>query len=163
MPTLDWWNGVAPDDTPPSFYFGYGINVATPPWGFGAYVSAPGNGSPDLSGYANAVITVWGNPELMNTNPTLTLLLKGPDINGCSAELQGSTAVAAPGPQTYTVPLNSFALQTACTYGSVAEVLAAGIAQFHIQVLGTNVQYVAGDDGNGNFPNGLNIGPITFN
>jgi exo-beta-1,3-glucanase (GH17 family) len=163
VPTLDWWNGVAPDDTPPSFYFGYGINVATKPWGFGAYVSAPGNGSPDLSGYANAVVTVWGNPELMNTNPTLTLLLKGPDINGCTAELQGSIAVAASGPQTYTVPLNSFALQTACTYASVAEVLAAGIAQFHIQVLGANVQYVTTDDAQGNYPNGLNIGPITFN
>jgi hypothetical protein len=77
--------------------------------------------------------------------------------------LQGSITVAAIGAQTYTVPLASFALQTACTYTSVAEVLAAGIAQLHIQVLGANVQYVTPADALGNYANGLNIGPITFN
>jgi hypothetical protein len=161
--TADWWNGVAPADATPNFYFGYGINVAAPPWGFGAFVSAPGNGALDLSGHTNLVIAVWGNDQLMGTSPTLTVLLRGPDIGGCAAVLQGSIAASGIGVQSYTVPLASFALQTACTYGSVAEVLAAGIAQVHIQVLGDNVQYVAGDDGNGNFPNGLNVGPISFN
>jgi hypothetical protein len=161
--TADWWNGVAPADATPNFYFGYGINVDAKPWGFGAFVSAPGNGSLDLSGYANAVISVWGNDELMSTGPSLTVLLRGPDVGGCAAVLQGSITVAAIGAQTYTVPLASFALQTACTYTSVAEVLAAGIAQLHIQVLGANVQYVTPADALGNYANGLNIGPITFN
>ena len=161
--TADWWNGVAPADATPNFYFGYGINVDAKPWGFGAFVSAPGNGSLDLSGYANAVISVWGNDEFMSTGPSLTVLLRGPDVGGCAAVLQGSITVAAIGAQTYTVPLASFALQTACTYTSVAEVLAAGIAQLHIQVLGANVQYVTPADALGNYANGLNIGPITFN
>ena len=161
--TLDWWNGVAPGDATPNFYFGYGINVATPPWGFGAFVSAPENGVLDLSGYINAIIAVWGNDELMSTGPTLTVLLRGPDVGGCAAVLQGSIEVNSIGAQTYTVPLASFALQTACTYTSVAEVLAAGIAQVHIQVLGVNVQYVTPADDLGNYANGLNVGPISFN
>jgi hypothetical protein len=99
----------------------------------------------------------------MSTSPTLTVLLRGPDVGGCAAVLQGSIGVNSIGAQTYTVPLASFALQTACTYTSAAEVLAAGIAQVHIQVLGVNVQYVTPADGLGNYANGLNVGPISFN
>jgi hypothetical protein len=98
----------------------------------------------------------------MSTGPTLTLILKGPDVGGCTAELQGSVVANGIGVQSYTVPLNSFTLQTACTYSSVAEVLAAGIAQVHVQVLGANVQYVTPADAAGNYANGLNIGPISF-
>ena len=162
VPTLDWWSGVAPNDATPSYYFGYGINVNAKPWGFGTFVSAPGNGTADMTGYTSLKIAVWGNDQLMNTSPTLTVILKGPDIGGCTAELQGSINVAGIGVQNYTVPLNTFVLQTACGYASAAEVLAAGLAQIHIQVLGSNVQYVAGGDADGNYPNGLNVGPISF-
>ena len=49
VPTQYWWHDVAPGDTPPSFCFGYGINSASKPWGFGAFVKAPGNGSVDFT------------------------------------------------------------------------------------------------------------------
>lgn len=160
--TAYWWNGVAPNDSTPSFYFGYGINVATKPWGFGAYVKAPANGKADVSAYTKMKISVWGNDELMNTHPTLTVLLKGPTINTCQAVLQGTVAVPANGVQTYTLSLGSMTLPTTCAFTSPAQALAAGVAEVHVQVLGANVQYVTGNDGHGNFPNGLNMGPITF-
>jgi len=159
--TQYWWNGVAPNDTTPSFYFGYGININAKPWGFGAYVKAPGNGTANVSGKTNLKIAVWGNDELMNTKPTLTLILKGPTVGGCTSELKGSVAVAAPGVQNYTVALSSFTLQTPCAYASAAAALAAGVNEVHIQVLGANVQYVTG--GPTDFANGLNVGPISFN
>jgi hypothetical protein len=161
--TQDWWSGLAAGDATPSFYFGYGINSAAKPWGFGAFVKAPGNGTAGVSTYANVKIAVWGNDELMNTHPTLTLILKGPAVAGCTSELKGSVAVAAAGVQTYTVSLNTFTLQTACGYATAAAALAAGVTEIHIQVLGANVQYVTTTDANGNYPNGLNIGPISFN
>jgi hypothetical protein len=161
VPTQYWWNGVAPTDATPSFYFGYGINTNTRPWGFGAFVRAPGNGTADVTGKTNLQIAVWGNDELMNTGPTLTLILKGPTVGGCTSELAGSVSVAAPGVQNYTVALNTFTLQTPCGYASPAEALAAGVAEVHIQVLGNNVQYVTG--GPTDFANGLNVGPISFN
>jgi hypothetical protein len=161
--TAYWWNGFASADATPSFYFGYGINSGAKPWGFGAFVKAPGNGTAVVSGFTNFRISVWGNDQLMNTHPTLTLIMKGPDVGGCAAELQGSIAVSAPGAQTYTVPLNTLTLKTACAFSSVAEALAAGISEIHVQVLGANVQYVAGNDGSGNYPNGLNVGPMSFN
>jgi hypothetical protein len=161
VPTQYWWNGFAPNDATPSFYFGYGINTNTRPWGFGAFVRAPGNGTADVTGKANLQIAVWGNDELMNTRPTLTLILKGPTVGGCTSELAGSVSVAAPGVQNYTVALNTFTLQTPCGYASPAAALAAGVTEVHIQVLGTNVQYVTGTPPD--FPNGLNVGPISFN
>jgi len=159
--TQYWWNGVAPGDATPSFYFGYGININAKPWGFGAYVKAPGNGTANVTGKTNLKIAVWGNDELMNTRPTLTLILKGPTVGGCTSELKGSVSVAAPGVQNYTVALGTFTLQTPCAYASAAAALAAGVNEVHIQVLGTNVQYVTG--GPADFPNGLNVGPISFN
>jgi hypothetical protein len=161
VPTQYWWNGVAPGDATPSFYFGYGINTNARPWGFGAFVRAPGNGTADVTGKTNLRIAVWGNDELMNTGPTLTLILKGPSVGGCTSELAGGVSVTAPGVQNYTVPLNTFTLQTACGYASPAEALAAGVAEVHVQVLGDNVQYVTG--GPTDFANGLNVGPISFN
>jgi exo-beta-1,3-glucanase (GH17 family) len=156
-----WWNGVAPNDATPSFYFGYGINTNDRPWGFGAFVRAPGNGTADVTGRTNLQIAVWGNDELMDTQPTLTLILKGPTVNNCTSELAGSVSVPARGVQNYTVALNTFTLQTACGYASPAEALAAGVAEVHVQVLGNNVQYVTGTPPY--FANGLNVGPISFN
>jgi hypothetical protein len=158
--TQYWWNGVAPGDATPSFYFGYGISINAKPWGFGAFVKAPGNGTADVASRANLKIAVWGNDELMNTRPTLTLLLIGPADAGCAPVLTSGIAVAAPGVQNYTVPLSSFTLQTACGYASAAAALAAGVNEVHVQVLGANVQYVTG--GPTDFANGLNVGPISF-
>jgi hypothetical protein len=158
-----WWRGVAPNDATPSFYFGYGINVNAKPWGFGAFVNAPGNGTAKVSGYTGVKIAVWGNDELMNSHPTLTLLLVGPAINGCAAAVQGLMPVTAPGVQTYTVAYTGMTLATPCAFATVKDALAAGVAAVNVQVLGANVQYKAGGDGQGNFPNGLNVGPISFN
>ena len=160
--TQDWWSGLAAADATPSFYFGYGINSAAKPWGFGAYVSAPKNGVANVAGYSSLQIAVWGNDQLVNTKPNFTVILKGPDVAGCTSELKGNIAVTGAGVQTYTLPLNGFTLQTACAYASAAAALAAGVKEIHIQVLGNNVQYVSGQDASNNYPNGLNIGPIKF-
>lgn len=161
--TQEWWSGNAPSDATPSFYFGYGINSGAKPWGFGAFVKAPANGTANVSAYANVAISVWGNDQLMNAHPTLTVLLKGPTVSGCTSGLKGGIAVTAPGVQTYTLPLSGFTLDTACAYASAAAALAAGVTEVHIQVLGSNVQYTTDGDASHNYPNGLNIGPIQFN
>jgi hypothetical protein len=160
--TQDWWSGLAAADATPSFYFGYGVNSAAKPWGFGGYVSAPNNGVANVAGYSSVQIAVWGNDQLVNTKPNFTVVLKGPEVAGCTSELKGRIAVTGAGVQTYTLPLNGFTLQTACAYASAAAALAAGVKEIHIQVLGDNVQYVSGQDASNNYPNGLNIGPIQF-
>ena len=160
--TQDWWSGLAANDATPSFYFGYGINSGAKPWGFGGYVSAPNNGVANVAPYSSLQIAVWGNDQLVNTKPNFTVIMKGPEVAGCTSELKGNIAVTGAGVQTYTLPLNGFTLQTACAYASAAAALAAGVKEIHIQVLGNNVQYVSGQDAANNYPNGLNIGPIKF-
>jgi hypothetical protein len=61
------------------------------------------------------------------------------------------------------LPLSGFTLQTACAYASAAQALAAGVNEIHIQALGANLQYTSGGDAGGNYPNGFNVGPISFN
>jgi hypothetical protein len=161
--TGDWWNGFAPNDATPSFYFGYGINVAAKPWGFGAYVKAPGNATASVAGLSNLKIAVWGNDELMNSHPTLTVIAKGPAVGACTPELKSTIAVSAAGVQTYTLPLSGFTLQTACSYATVPQAFAGGVTEIHVQVLGANVQYTTPADALGNYANGLNVGPISFN
>ncbi|MBQ0957413.1 hypothetical protein KAK06_00450 [Ideonella sp. 4Y11] len=162
--TQYWWGGVAPgsDTTPANYYFGYGINVANKPWGFAAAVKAPTNGAARVAQYGSFKIEVWGNDELMRTLPTLTVLMVGPQINGCAAVLQGSFQVTGTGPRAYTVPMSSLVLQTPCAFTTPTAALIGGVAEIHIQVLGDNVQYATPADGNGNYANGLNIGPMTF-
>jgi hypothetical protein len=161
--TQDWWSGLAANDPTPSFYFGYGVNIAAKPWGLGAYVKAPGNGAANVASYSNLKLAVWGNDQLINAHPVFTVILKAPAANGCTPELEGAILPAAIGVQSYTLPLSSFTLKTACGLASVSQALATGVAEVHIQVLGNNLQYTSSGDANGNYPNGLNIGPISFN
>lgn len=160
--TQDWWSGLAAKDTTPSYYFGYGVNVNAKPWGLGAFVKAPGNGAAKVDGYSNLKVAVWGNDQLINHKPVFTVILKAPAANGCTPELEGSISPSAVGVQSYTVPLSGLTLKTACGLASVSQVLATGVTEVHVQVLGNNLQYTAGGDASGNFPNGLNIGPISF-
>ena len=163
VPTQFWWNGVASADSTPSFYFGYGVNTATKPWGFGAFVKAPANGSASMTGLSKITFALWGNDQMIVRQPTFTVILKGPTAAGCTTELKSTvTASGALGVASYTLALNAFTIQTACTYANAAAILAAGVKEVHFQVLGSNLQYTAGGDGSGNFPNGLNVGPITF-
>jgi hypothetical protein len=76
--------------------------------------------------------------------------------------VQGAIEVPASGVQTYTLPLAGFTLRTPCGATTVAEALADGLLEVHVQVLGDNVQYVTTADPNGFYPNGLNVGPISF-
>jgi Bacterial Ig-like domain len=164
VPTQFWWGGVAPasDTTPANYYFGYGINIANKPWGFAAAVKAPTNGAARVVQYGSFHIEVWGNNELMSTLPTLTVLMVGKKINDCAAVLQGSFQVTGTGPRAYTVPMSSLVLQTPCAFATPTAALTAGVAEIQIQVLDNNVQYTTPADGNGNYANGLNIGPMTF-
>ncbi len=165
------WGGVAslldmPAPATPSYYFGWGLKNPTQAGYLGGFVKAPGNGTAAVSSYSNLNLTVWGNDELVNTHPHFTVILKGPAVSGCAAELKGDVAVAAAGVQTYNLPLSGFTLQTACAYASAAAALAGGVNEVHVQVLPPNIQYTTFDSGGAagaTYPNGLNLGPIKFN
>jgi hypothetical protein len=165
---LDWWSGLASGDTTPSFYFGYGLLPTD--WGFGAYVNAPSNGTAIVTSYSNVQISVWGNDQLVNQSPrpNFNLIMQAPAVaGGCIPEVQKEFQVTGGGVQTYTIALSGMVVRKDCgqpTLNTAAAILATGVKSVHVQVTTANLNKTAGvDAATGRYPNGLNVGPISFN
>lgn len=164
--TVQWWSGyasLAAPTTDPNMYFGYGAKAATTY--IGGFVKAPANGTAKMVGYTRFQVGIWGNNELMSTKPTFKVILKGaPIAGGCQPEVSADVVnTAGNGVVYYTVLFSSLSMRQDCgSFASVAAVLAGGINELHVQLLPPNMQFTTGNDGSGNFPNGLNIGTITF-
>jgi hypothetical protein len=173
-----WWNGYANNAQAgghPSQYFGYGT-VQANTWGVGGFVKAPKDGlvivdpssaDPTVR-YTGMTFEVWGNDELMNTHPQILVLLKVgpitmPDGSLCTPVIQKSVNVAAAGVQSYSMTFGDFTVAQACgdTANSVKKILKKGVREVHAQVL-SQFLYTNGGDANGRYPNGLNMGKITF-
>jgi hypothetical protein len=157
---VQWWDGVAPSDATPSYYRGYGLLPAA--WGFGTYVKAPSNGVAQVSAYANIQLSVWGNDELVNQSPrpNFSLIMKAPSTNGCTPEVKKDFQVTGAGVQTYTIPLSGMTVHTVCgALTTAAGILATGVTEVHVQVVGANLNKTNGTD---RYANGLNMGPIKF-
>lgn len=173
-----WWNGYANNAQAgghPSQYFGYGT-VQANTWGIGGFVKAPKDGwvivnpasSDPTQWYKGMNLEVWGNDELMNTHPEILVLLKAspitmPDASLCTPVIKKPVTVAAAGVQSYSLDFSSFTVEQACgdTANSVNKILKKGVREVHAQVL-KQFLYTNGGDANGRYPNGLNIGKITF-
>jgi hypothetical protein len=155
----------------PNFYYGLGLNApAITDAYFGAFLKAPGNGTVDVSGFANIRVNVWGPDQLFKagTFPALDVILQGPAVSGCGSPSGGSevqvtfNTTGQGADKVYALPLSSFTLTTACSgEATVAQVL-ANIAQVNILLKNANIQYVNKDPDGVAFTNGLNVGSITF-
>ncbi len=160
-----WWNGISPTtETTPNFYFGLGFASATQVPFIGAYVAAPNDGSVKLSGQTKMKIAVWGNDELTSRKvPTFTVFAQLKEsFGGCYVEV-AAPIISPPGigAQTYTVKLADFSIKNNCTNSGVqtaAEALAKPIGSVHVQVLKANMFF----NGTALSPNGINLGPISF-
>jgi hypothetical protein len=171
-----WWNGYA--DTVmagghPSQYFGYGTNGVTS-LGVGGFVKAPKDGFVIVNPksvnpadqYKGMSFELWGNDELMRTNPNLKIILKGrpitmPDTSVCTPEVSTMLTGTGAGVQAYSLAFAGFTVGQACgtTANTTAKILAKGVAEMHAQVPAASL-YGAGNAGLS--PNGLNMGKITF-
>jgi hypothetical protein len=169
-----WWNGYADNGAAgghPSMYFGYGVSPTS--WGVGGFVKAPKNGYVPISATTNNVTGVtfelWGNDELLSAlqaktpKGTLNVVMKArPNATlGCQASISTTVTPMNNGVSSYSKALSAFTLDLpACgVLNTAAKVLASGIAEFHAQAVAPNLFRPNGTD---QFPNGLNIGKITF-
>ena len=160
-----WWNGISPlTDTPPSFYFGVGLAANTGVPFIGAYVNAPNDGAVTLSGQTRMKITVWGNPELVGRKvPTFTAFVQlKQSFGGCYVEAAAPVLTPAGiAPETYTVKLSDFTIKNNCANSGVqtaADVFKLAIGSVHVQVQKANMFF----NGTERSPNGINLGPISF-
>lgn len=156
----------------PNFYFGFGLNAPaiTDAW-FTAFVGSPGNAAVNVSGFTNIKVNVWGPDQLFKAGvfPTLTVMLQGPAVAGCTSRSGGSevrrtfTTTTQGAASVYTLPLSSFTLGQACSGETTVAQVLASIRQVNIVLENTNIQYTNKDPGGRAFTNGLNLGSITFN
>lgn len=156
----------------PNFYYGLGLNApAITDAYFGAFVKSPGNGTVNVSGYANILVNVWGPDQLFKpgTFPALEVILQGPAVSGCGSPSGGSevrvtfNTTGQGADKIYTLPLGGFTLTAACSGETTVAQVLANIAQVNILLKNANIQYVNKDPGGVAFTNGLNVGSIKFN
>ena len=173
-PAYNWGGASLLTDANPNFYFGFGFKgTGAKATYFGAFVNAPHDGSVNVAAYTSLDLSVWGNPELIATKPTFVIGMNGPAVSGCgsnsgASELtanitpaagpaDGSTTTLAP----LQIPLTAFTLKYACSGETTVAQVLASIHSVSISALGSNIQYVTADK-TGAYPNGMNIGRISF-
>jgi hypothetical protein len=154
-----------------NFYYGLGLNApAIIDAYFGAYIKSPGNGTVDVSGFANIKVNVWGPDQLFKpgTFPALNVILQGPAVAGCGSASGGSevettfNTTGQGADKIYTLLLSGFTLKSACSGETTVAQVLASIAQINIVLKNANIQYVNKDPGGVAFTNGLNVGSIKF-
>lgn len=161
---LQWYNGgVAGSAADPSFYFGYGAltTSVTADSYFGAFVKAPKNGTANVAGFTKVNVTTWGWAGLAKANPTGTVVLKGANIGTCTPSYSTTFTGLTNSPKVFSLNLSAFTAIEACGLTSVANFLAGGINEVHVQYKGANVNKTQ-DIVDDRAENGMHLGIVTF-
>lgn len=152
-----WWSGVASTDATPNFYWG-GRGKADQAY-MESWVNAPANTPIQLSGQTKFRVTVWGNAELVGA-PRFTPVIQLAEVAGCFPRAEASPltpTTAGADNATYNVALTAFSVVENCgTAMTTAEFMAKPIAAVKIRIYKANYYSV------GDAPNGINLGPISF-
>jgi len=154
-----WWSGVAPTDDVPNFYWG-GAGKADQAY-MESWVNAPADGTLTLTGQGKLRLALWGNDELVG-QPRFTPVIQLADNgSGCYARAEAAPLTpAATGAATYDVPLTSFSVVENCGVAmTAAEFMAKPIGSVRVRIYKANYYTVDGAYGK---PNGINLGPISF-
>lgn len=153
-----WWSGVAPNDATPNFYWG-GKGKADQAY-MESWVNAPADGTVSLSGQTKLRIAVWGNDELVGSARFTPVVQLAP-TNGCYPRAEASPLTpASVGAQVYNIPLSSFTVTENCgTEMTSTAFFARPVGSVRVRIYKANYY---NPDNNYASPNGINLGPISF-
>ena len=152
-----WWSGVASNDATPNFYWG-GKGKADQDY-MESWVNAPTNSTLSLTGQSKLRIVVWGNDQLVGQprfTPAIQLAANGTCYPRAEAAPLTPTSIGADN-ATYNIALASFTVVENCgTAMTITEFMAKPIGSIRVRIYKANYN-TAGDA-----PNGINLGPISF-
>ena len=153
-----WWNGTASTDATPNFY--WGGKGKTDQAYMESWVNSPANGTVTLSGQTKLRIAVWGNDELVGA-ARFTPVIQLAEVSGCYPRAEaGPLTPAAIGAATYDVNLSGFTVVENCgTAMTTTEFMSKPIGSIRVRIYKANYY---NPDGNYASPNGINLGPISF-
>lgn len=152
-----WWSGVASNDATPNFYWG-GKGKADQDY-MESWVNAPTNSTLSLTGQSKLRIAVWGNDQLVGQprfTPAIQLAANGTCYPRAEAAPLTPTSNGADN-ATYNIALTNFTVVENCgTAMTITEFMAKPIGSIRVRIYKANYN-TAGDA-----PNGINLGPISF-
>lgn len=153
-----WWFGVAGSDATPNFYWG-GKGKADQDY-MESWVNAQSNSTITLTGQTVLRIAVWGNDQLVGA-PRFTPVVQLAGNNGCYARAEAPALTpAATGVATYNVALSTFTVVENCgTAMTTAQFFTNAIGSVRVRIYKANY---FNDGGTYTSPNGINLGPISF-
>jgi hypothetical protein len=157
----------------PNFYYGIGkLPPAVTDGYFGAFVSAPGNGSADASGYAKIKLKFWGDAESWekpNFTAQVDVIVQGPANGACtnpSGRPEITKAVTAQkigAGSEYIIPKTDFVLTENCGGAYTVNSVWSAVGAVVVRLGGTNLQYVNTVPSTPvSYPTFINMGPISF-
>lgn len=153
-----WWGGV--DGTAATPNFNWGGKGKTDQAYMESWVNAPSNGTISLSGQTKLRMAVWGNDELVGS-PRFTTIIQLAEVSGCYPRAEAAPLTpAAIGAATYNINLSDFTVVENCgTAMTTTEFMSEPIGSIRVRIYKANYY---NPNGNYDSPNGINLGPISF-
>ena len=152
-----WYNKIDGGNATPNFVW-VGKGKADQAY-MESWVNAPSNTTLKLSGQTKMRIAVWGNPELVGA-PRFTPVIQLAESNGCYARAEAAplTPISAQAADAvHNVSLSTFTVKENCgTAMTITEFMAKPIGSVRVRI------YKANYNTSGDAPNGINLGPISF-
>ncbi len=161
-----WWGGVGTD----SVYRGDGVDPTGTGAGIGVYVAGAGSNTWNITGATSITVGLGTNTECVG-HCAATLILKSASctatanspITIMATAVNTGNGVAAPTTATtYTKTLTDANWTiSGCGTSTMAAFLALPLKEVHAQLLQANMQFTTNGTA-GAYPNGLNLGGISF-
>ena len=129
-------------------------------WGFGLFIQHGGAGW-DISNKSNYHFNAHPISECVNKCGVTVMMVSTQAGGNCKASALVPLTVDDPY-NNYNVSLATAFTVTGCTTNTMAAFKQIPVAELHFQMLRADMQFVTGNDGAGNFPNGMGIGGNVF-
>jgi hypothetical protein len=168
-PLTWWWGGIHPD----SVDVGYGVDSTGTGASLGVYVKGAGSTTWNINGASSIIVGLGTNGECVGTcKATLVLVSSTPACKATansamtilSAAVNTGLGVTAPTTATtYTKALTdaNWAV-TGCTTNTMTGFLSLPLKEVHAQILQAGMQFTTHPAGSPLYPNGINLGGISF-
>lgn len=172
IPPVFWWEAGKPTSLD-SVYVGYGVNATGTGAGLGVFVKGAGSTTWNINGASSVVVGLGTNGECVGICKA-TLVLKS-STSGCIATANSAMTILAAAVNTglgvtapttattYTKALSDANWTvTGCTANTMAGFLSLPLKEVHAQMLQADMQFTTPGTGSTLYPNGINLGGISF-
>lgn len=169
IPPTWWWGGVGTD----SAYVGYGVDKTGTGAGLGVFVKGAGTATWSIVGASSIVVGLGTNAECVGTCKATLIMVSS--TSACKATAKTGMTILASAVNTglgVAAPTTSTSYSkdlteanwtvSGCATNTMASFLTQPLKEVHAQILQADMQLTTPGNGSPLYPNGLNLGGISF-